>query len=80
MEDFDKRGLKNSMLKSVQIYISVHTISSFWCLTLESEIEHFQQLSCIHLNLVMETYFDIRVTFLPCQQKPATKLRLPAVN
>lgn len=57
MEDFDKRGLKNSMLKSVQIYISVHAISSFWCLTLESEIEHFQQLSCIHLNLVMEIIF-----------------------
>lgn len=57
MEDFDKRGLKNSMLKAVQIYISVHAISSFWCLTLESEIEHFQQLSCIHLNLVMEIIF-----------------------
>lgn len=41
-------GLENSMLKSVQIYDSVHAFSSFWCLTLESETESFQELSFIH--------------------------------
>lgn len=66
------------MLKSVQVYILVHAISSSWCLTLESEREHSQQLSFIHINLVMEIYFDTGVTFPPCQQKSETKL--PVVN
>lgn len=51
-------------------YIFLHTISLLFgaWLTLESEMEHSQQLSFPCLNLVMEIHFDVWVTFPPCQQ------------